>query len=150
MVAVPNINSWQAGWFKEEWLHLDVPRHQWHISPETLTTLATRCGLPVERVRHFSLEHGPFAILQGIATKLGLGHALFRRLVRLSPMRLVRAPLFWIHILLLMLTIVPSLLLELLAALNSRGGSIELIFCQANPASMKFGSQPAPAGSHGW
>jgi len=137
VVAVPNMNSWQAGWFKEEWLHLDVPRHRWHFSPETLDALATRCGLRVECVRHFSLEYGPFAILQGIATKVGLGHTLFTRLVRLSPIRLACAPLFWVHIPLLMFAVGPSLLLELLAAFNGRGGTIEVVLCQADPPSVR-------------
>lgn len=137
VVAVPNINSWQAGWFGGEWLHLDVPRHRWHFSPETLDTLASRCGLHVESVRHFSLEYGPFAILQGVATKCGLGHALFTRLVRLSPVRLAYDPLFWVHIPLLLFAVVPSLLLELLASFNGRGGTIEMILRRADPSSMK-------------
>ena len=136
VVAVPNIHSWQAGWFGGAWLHLDVPRHRWHFSPKTLNVLARRCGLHVESVRHFSLEYGPFAVLQGIATKCGLGHALFTRLVRLSPVRLACDPLFWIHIPLLLFAVVPSLLLELLASFNSRGGTIEMILRRADPSSM--------------
>lgn len=148
VVAVPNINSWQAGWFKGGWLHLDVPRHRWHFSPKTLETLANRCGLCVEHVRHFSLEYGPFAILQGIATKFGLGHALFTRVVRLSPAGLACDPLFWLHLPLLALAIVPSLLLELFAALNGRGGMVEMILRQADPSSMQNEREPASAGSH--
>jgi hypothetical protein len=98
----------------------------------------------VERVRYFSLEYGPFAVLQGIATKVGLGHTLFTRLVRLSPMRLVRDPSFWLHVPLLALAIVPSLLLEILAALNGRGGTVELVLCQADPTSHGLGIHPPP------
>ncbi len=149
VVAVPNINSWQAGWFKDEWLHLDVPRHRWHFNPETLGALATRCGLRVESVRHFSLEYGPFAILQGVATKLGLGHALFTRLVRLSPLRLACDPLFWIHVPLLLFAIVPSILLELLASFSGRGGTVEMILCRTDSSSMKHECLSVSGGSHG-
>lgn len=124
VVAVPNIESWQARIFKEDWLHLDVPRHRWHFSPPSLATLADRCGFRVERVRHFSLEYGPFAILQGMATKAGLGYSLFTRLVRLAPLQLLREPLFWAHVPVLAFAIVPSFLLELGAAICGRGGAM--------------------------
>lgn len=149
VVAVPNINSWQAGWFTDEWLHLDVPRHRWHFSPETLGALATRCGLHVESVRYFSFEYGPFAILQGVATKLGLGHALFTQLVRLSPLRLVCDPLFWIHVPLLLFAIVPSMLLELLASFSGRGGTVEMILYRTDSSSMKHESVSASGSNHG-
>jgi len=149
VVAVPNLTSWQAGWFKEHWLHLDVPRHRWHFSPKVLETLAHRSGLYVDRTCYFSLEYGPFAVLQGLATKLRLGHALFTRLVRLSPVRLVCDPLFWAHVPLLIIAIGPSLLLECLAALNGRGGTIEMILRRRNSSSTNAECTLGSAGRQG-
>lgn len=127
VVAVPNLESWQAHLFGGDWLHLDVPRHRWHFSLRTLTVMADRCGLQVDSVRHFSLEYGPIAIVQGIATKCGLGHTFFTRLLRQSPLRLLREPLFWAHVPVVALTALPSLLYELLAASLERGGAIEIV-----------------------
>jgi len=127
VVALPNIESWQARLFGGDWLHLDVPRHRWHFSPGTLTAMADRCGLRVERVRHFSLEYGPIAIVQGIASTIGLGHSFFTRLLRQSPLQLLREPLFWAHVPIVALTALPSLLGERLAASFKRGGAIEMI-----------------------
>ena len=124
VVAVPNIRSLQARLFKQDWLHLDVPRHQWHFDPETLAQLANRCGFDVKEVRHFSLEYGPFGIVQGIATRLGGGHILFTRLLRSEPLHLVREPGFWPHLFLATCAIVPSVLLEALAAVSGYGGSL--------------------------
>ncbi len=56
LVAVPNIRSFQAQLFKQDWLHLDVPRHRWHFDPQTLLTLAHRCDFDVIQVHHFSAE----------------------------------------------------------------------------------------------
>lgn len=126
IVAVPNIESWQARIFGNDWLHLDVPRHRWHFSPDTLATMADRCGLRVEKIRHYSLEYGPIAIVQGIATKIGLGHSFFTKLIRQSPLQLLREPLFWAHVPVVALSALPGLLLELLAASFNRGGAIEL------------------------
>jgi hypothetical protein len=114
----------QARLCKEVWLHLDVPRHRWHFSPRTLAAVADRCNLRVESVRHFSLEYGPFAIVQGLATKAGLGHYLFTHLVRRGLSHLVRDPLFWAHLPVLAFAAAPSVLLELAAALCGRGGTV--------------------------
>jgi SAM-dependent methyltransferase len=126
IIAVPNIQSLQAQMFKQDWLHLDVPRHRWHFDPETLTRLADRCGFEVEHIRHFSVEYGPFGIVQGIATKLGGGHVLFTRLLRLSPLRLIRDASFWMHLLLVPFIVIPSVLVEALAAMRGRGGCVVL------------------------
>ena len=142
VIAVPNIESWQAQRFGNVWLHLDVPRHRWHFSPRTLAALADRCGLRVEHVRHFSLEHGPVGILQGIATRAGMGHALFTRLMRTPPVRLVREPLFWAHVPLALLGMVPSLLLEALAGFCRRGGTIEVVL-RLHDAGMASGQGPS-------
>jgi SAM-dependent methyltransferase len=124
VVAVPNIRSVQAQLFKQDWLHLDVPRHRFHFDPATLADLAKRCDFEVQEVRHFSIEYGPFGLLQGIATRLGGGHRLFTHLLRLGPLGLIREPGFWPHLLLVTCAIVPSVLLEALAAVSGYGGSL--------------------------
>ena len=124
VIAVPNIRSLQALIFKQDWLHLDVPRHRWHFDPQTLRDLAERCGFEVKQIQHFSMEYGSFGIVQGIATSLGGGHVLFTRLVRLSPVELVREASFWLHLVLLMLALLPSILVEALAAVARRGGVV--------------------------
>ncbi|HKY71896.1 MAG TPA: class I SAM-dependent methyltransferase [Nitrospira sp.] len=127
IIAVPNIQSLQAQMFKQDWLHLDVPRHRWHFDPHTITHLAQGCGFDVKHVRHFSLEHGPFGIVQGLATKLGGEHVLFTRLLRLSPLRLIRDASFWMHLLLVPFLILPSVFVEALAAMRGRGGCVVLV-----------------------
>lgn len=127
LVAVPNIQSLQAYLFKQDWLHLDVPRHRWHFDPRTLANLAERCNFKVEQVRHFSTEYGPFGIVQGIATKLGGGHVLFTRLLRCSPLDLVGDSSFWLHLLLVTFAILPSVLLEALASMAKHGGAVVMV-----------------------
>jgi hypothetical protein len=127
VIAVPNIGSFQAQLFREDWLHLDVPRHRWHFDSTTLPRLAEHCGFDVQQVSHFSLEYGPFGIVQGIATKLGGGHGLFTRLLRLSPLDLVREISFWPHLLLVSFVIFPSILVEALASMARRGGALMVV-----------------------
>jgi SAM-dependent methyltransferase len=139
LIAVPNIRSLQAQLFKQDWLHLDVPRHRWHFDPQTLSDLAKRCDFDVEQVRHFSAEYGPFGIVQGLATKLGGGHSLFTRLLRHSPLNLAGEASFWLHLLLVTFTIIPSILVEAVAAMVRRGGAVVVML------------KPRVEGrSHGW
>lgn len=51
IVAVPNMQSLAAMWFRENWYGLDVPRHLTHFTPRTLAELLRRCGFRLLRVR---------------------------------------------------------------------------------------------------
>jgi SAM-dependent methyltransferase len=44
LVSVPNFGCWQRRWFGSNWLHLDLPRHRSHFSPQGLETLLNRTG----------------------------------------------------------------------------------------------------------
>jgi 2-polyprenyl-3-methyl-5-hydroxy-6-metoxy-1,4-benzoquinol methylase len=50
IIALPNIKSADAGWFGNEWAALDVPRHLWHFSPETLRAFINEHGYICENV----------------------------------------------------------------------------------------------------
>ena len=39
VIAVPNINSYDARYYKERWAAYDVPRHLWHFTPSALDFL---------------------------------------------------------------------------------------------------------------
>lgn len=41
IVAVPNLNSWDANYYKSYWAAFDVPRHLWHFSKTSLMKLIT-------------------------------------------------------------------------------------------------------------
>ena len=99
LITVPNIDSWQASWFGASWLHLDVPRHRWHFTPKALVKLATEAGLEASGIRHFSLEYGPYGMLQSALAAVGLGQRLFTRVLRPGGGAPVwREPAFWAHL----------------------------------------------------
>ena len=80
ILALPNIKSADADWFGNEWAALDVPRHLWHFSHETLTRFVHRHGLVCSEIRSMPLDvfyistlsyknRGcRFSLLRGIAT----------------------------------------------------------------------------------
>lgn len=44
VVAIPMANSADALYFKKQWAALDLPRHLYHFTPETITASCTKAG----------------------------------------------------------------------------------------------------------
>jgi SAM-dependent methyltransferase len=70
IVAVPNFGSWQARLFREQWFHLDVPRHLVHFTKESLSRVLGQCGFRIDGYRYFSL-HDPYGWIQSTLNRLG-------------------------------------------------------------------------------
>ncbi len=49
IVALPNLSSWDAGFYEAYWAGLDVPRHLSHFSPVAFTNLAKKHDLQIVR-----------------------------------------------------------------------------------------------------
>lgn len=64
VLAVPNYASWQSRWAVADWFHLDLPRHLYHFSPDTLSLLLHRYGFAKQSYRHFAALQNPFGWLQ--------------------------------------------------------------------------------------
>ncbi len=71
VIAVPNFGSWQARLTRAAWFHLDLPRHLYHFTPDSLTAVLERTGFAVERMSHFSLEQNPYGWLQSTFNMAG-------------------------------------------------------------------------------
>ncbi|MBI5511849.1 MAG: class I SAM-dependent methyltransferase [Deltaproteobacteria bacterium] len=136
LVSVPNVDSCQARLSGRDWLHLDVPRHRWHFTPDTLARLATAAGLEVLHAEQFSLEYGPYGMLQSGLAKLGLGQRLFTRVLRPAGGHAIwREPAFWTHLALALpiaAAAALSLPLEAIAAAAGKGGVIALALRRAD------------------
>lgn len=69
VLIIPNIKSMTHYLFKKDSMHLDVPRHFFHYSPESIKYLAEMNGLAVEKIRFVS---GPPSFLNSISYKFHL------------------------------------------------------------------------------
>jgi SAM-dependent methyltransferase len=45
LIAIPNIDGYDSRVMRENWLHLDAPRHLYFYSPDALTALCRKSGL---------------------------------------------------------------------------------------------------------
>lgn len=50
IIAVPNFKSFDAQHYKEFWAAYDVPRHLWHFSKESVSKIASKENLAVEKI----------------------------------------------------------------------------------------------------
>ena len=88
IIGVPNFASWQAAYGKDGWFHLDVPRHLFHWSPDSLREAASRCDMKVDSISFASIEHDPYGWVQTILNRqFKNGNRLTRLLMRAEPWR---------------------------------------------------------------
>ncbi len=82
LLEVPNYYSIQARVAGRAWFHLDITHHIFHFSPKGLQLLLDRTGFEVESVRTFSLEQGPYGLLQSAMNGLGLPREQLYRILK--------------------------------------------------------------------
>ena len=56
IVAVPNIDSYDAKYYKEYWAAYDVPRHLWHFKPDALSHLFESRGFRLLNIKLMPID----------------------------------------------------------------------------------------------
>jgi SAM-dependent methyltransferase len=56
VVALPNSNSFDAGYYEEYWAAYDVPRHFWHFTPLTFKIFSEKSGFDIKYIRSLPLD----------------------------------------------------------------------------------------------
>ncbi len=73
VIAVPNFDSFQAKCFKENWYHLDVPRHLCQFTPNIIKSALEKNGFKIVKIDYFSKENNAtgieFSIVNYIRSK---------------------------------------------------------------------------------
>lgn len=69
ILAVPNFGSLQSRRTGNDWFHLDLPRHLYHFTPETLQRLLAGNEFHYESVRHLAMLQNSFGWLQSILNR---------------------------------------------------------------------------------
>ena len=87
ILGIPNIASWQARTMGSSWMHLDVPRHLAHFSPDAIEQALRASGLRLAHVDFRSFEHDPFGWVQSSLDRLGFEQGLLVKLLARMPDR---------------------------------------------------------------
>ncbi len=79
LLALPNYKSWEAGRGHQlgHWLHLDVPRHQYHYSPAGTDRLLHKAGFTSQHVTASCFEHNFAGMLVTLQNRWGAAKNIF-------------------------------------------------------------------------
>ena len=97
VIAVPNAASTQARVFGDRWLHLDVPRHLVHITPEALVAAVESAGLTVERVSYSRGGQVLFGWLHGLVARFPGNPDLYDAIRRSDARQAAQGPLLRLY-----------------------------------------------------
>lgn len=127
VVAVPNFGSIQAGFGGPSWFHLDVPRHLFQFTPQTLTRLLDAAGFEPVYWSFHSIEQNPFGLLQTVLNKLPLPqNALYHVLKMETPLALSKGAALLLKLAYYFL-MPAAIVLTSLGALIRRGGTFYVV-----------------------
>ena len=132
VVALPNLESWQARLCRYHWFHLDLPRHYVHCSASWLTETLSNLGFRIVEVNHFSAEQNVYGWIQSVLNCTGLRSNLLYDVLRRPGARDVdrpwaKYPVQAILSLAAAAAILPLASVAMLAeALFRRGGTVEI------------------------
>ena len=123
IISVPNIESWQSKLTKQNWLHLDVPRHLNHFTKDSLNFYLEQLNLSIVSVSYQSFEHDIFGWIQSLLNCLGFEKNLLLKF-------LMQINVFSIHVLisiiLSFLLILPAILISMISWIFCNGSIIEI------------------------
>jgi SAM-dependent methyltransferase len=142
-VAVPNIESWQARFSREEWFHLDLPRHLWHFSEAWLLKQMSGLGFTVLKVRRLDLAHNIFGWMQSLLNLTGLHHNRLYSFLSSDDFEKSdnpRAVSLLLSVVMSPLLLPISIILAVLEAALHEGGTVEII------AMINHGGRQNPGG----
>ena len=130
---MPNFNSFQHLISKNNWIHLDCPRHVTHFTKEGLINFFDNKKFKIIKSSTFSVEYGFYGMLQSLLNLfLPVPNYLFS-LMRSKSGKTNKTPLIknYISFLLSIFLIIPlsfvSIFFELLSILFKRGGIIKVV-----------------------
>jgi SAM-dependent methyltransferase len=85
LVALPNFASVEARLGREGWFHLDLPRHIFHFTPETLRRLLDESGFVLSHCRTGQWDMDPFSLLQSVLNRMGFRQNALYDTLRNNP-----------------------------------------------------------------
>lgn len=88
VISVPNFASLQSRISKEKWFHLDLPRHLFHFTPESMDKILNRNGFEVFKRNYVSMEYSYFGMIQSLYNTLGLKTNMLYNLIRKKSAKL--------------------------------------------------------------
>jgi 2-polyprenyl-3-methyl-5-hydroxy-6-metoxy-1,4-benzoquinol methylase len=128
---VPNFSSWQSRFAGAKWMHLDVPRHLVHYTPESMRHTLKCAGLTLSSLSFASFEHDPYGWVESTISRLsGRTNTLTRFLMGLDKF----SPQVLFSSMLGIALLLPALLLAVVSWMAGSGALMEAIAVDSKAA----------------
>jgi hypothetical protein len=111
------MNSWQSRIAKENWIHLDVPRHIHHFSTERLEKLLLDINLKPVKTTFFSYHLGVLGMVDSLLKQIGYKKSIIYELKNKKSKTLI---------VMIALVLPVAFIAERLAAWFGKGGIIRM------------------------
>jgi SAM-dependent methyltransferase len=130
IMSFPNIISWQARWFKGDWLHLDPPRHLFYFKPVDFIALMQLRGFELVHENYLSFEQNPYSLVQSILNKVSPRRELLYEYLKGNKAYIKGYPFykFIFHILFFMTFTPFALLSDIMVSAIKRSATVQLTF----------------------
>lgn len=119
VIEVPNFKSLQSYIAKDKWMHLDIPRHLSHFTPECLDQFCRGLGFFPVRKSFFSLHLGVLGMTDSLLKRLGYQRNIIYELKNKKTISLIASILLVLPI---------ALLLEYISSVVGKGGIVRKYF----------------------
>lgn len=133
VIEVPNFDSLQRYIDKNNWIHLECPRHVSHFTNKSLLNLFDNKKFKIIKSSTFSLEYGFYGMLQSLLNLfLPVPNYLFS-LIRSKNAKINKIPLiknyisFFLSAILIIPLLIISVFLELVSIFLKKGGVIKIV-----------------------
>jgi len=133
IVAVPNATSMQARLFGDRWLHLDLPRHLVHISPQALVSAVEDLGFTVEKVSYLRGGQVLFGWLHGLVGLLPGHPSLYDAIRRSQAREAAQSPAFRLYTLAAGVVALPVAAVGTAIEVAARSGGTIYVQARRNP-----------------
>ena len=120
IISVPNLGSWQSLVFKNNWYHLDVPRHLFHFEKNNLLKLLNKRFTLVNE-SFISFEHDPIGWLESFLNVFSKQKNFITKYLSSS------IKLNILKLLICLVLFIPSILLSIISWKLKKGATVEFI-----------------------
>jgi len=129
-LELPNIDSWQAKIFKQNWFHLDPPRHLLFFNPTKLKAIFKAFGWELLEESYISPQFSPFGVQQSFLNTFVSRRDLLYESLKGNKSYAEGFPAFkiWMQKLFHWITYPLFVFTDFLASTFNKGGTVKLIF----------------------
>lgn len=130
LIEFPNIDSFQANFFKKNWFHLDPPRHLNFFKPKPFVAELKKFGFTCIHESYQSTQFSPFGVQQSILNSIGIKKDLLYEYLKSNKEYTKSSSKFslWLQKLFHWFTFPIFIISDILFSTFKKGGTVRFVF----------------------